>query len=178
MHNLLHNIWGNDQLKILHKILEDGFLKSSSKTKNVQLYGLEKGSPYIFLTLPIGKNMIMNTLILDEKLLLEHTFYLHTGWSGEVDKDEKKYIGKEFTHLELSKILNKFEKDIHKYLLKSNEIYSFYSNEILVKNNISLKKYLREIKIVKQIADKNPKILENIINIIKTKYKNVKITLV
>jgi hypothetical protein len=110
MHNLLHNIWGNDQLKILHKILEDGFLKSSSKTKNVQLYGLEKGSPYIFLTLPIGKNMIMNTLILDEKLLLEHTFYLHTGWSGEVDKDEKKYIGKELTHLELSKILNKIEK--------------------------------------------------------------------
>jgi hypothetical protein len=171
MHNLLHNIWGSEQLKTLHKILEDGFLKSSSKTKNVKLYGREKGSPYIFLSLPIGKEVIMTTLVLDEKLLLEHSFYLHTGWSGEVNKNEKKYIGKELTSPELSKILNKFEKDINK-----NGFITSMSNEILVKNNISLKKYLREIKIVKVMGDKNPKILENIMNIIKSNYKDVKIT--
>jgi hypothetical protein len=177
MHNLLHSIWGNNQLNILYTILEDGFLKSSSKTKNIQLYGSKKGSPYIFLKLPIGKNMILNTLVLDEKLLLENNFYLHTGWSGEVNKDEKKYIGKELTQLQLSKILNNFEKDIHKFLSKLNPIFAFNANEILVKNNISLKKYLLEIQIVKVMADKNPKILENIKNIIKTKYPNVKLTL-
>ena len=55
-----------------------------------------------------------------------------------------------------------FEKDINK-----NGFITSMSNEILVKNNISLKKYLREIKIVKVMGDKNPKILENIMNIIK-----------
>lgn len=47
------------------------------------------------------------------------------------------------------------------------------SNEILVKNNISLKKYLLEIKIMKKLIDQNPKVLEYI----KTNYPNVKITL-
>ena len=107
------------------------------------------------------------TLVLDEKLLLDHSFYLHIGWSGEVDKNEKKYIGKELSSLELSKILNKFKKDVHKNGLYSN------SNEILVKNNISLKKYLLEIRIMKKNINESPKLLEYI----RTNYPNVKLTL-
>jgi hypothetical protein len=114
MTNLAHSIFGNNQTKILYKILDDGFLKSSSKTKNSKLYGNNKGSPYIFLKIPIGVGSMATTLILDEKLLLEHNFYLHNGWTGEVDKNEKKYIGKELSSTELSKILNKFKKEIMK----------------------------------------------------------------
>jgi hypothetical protein len=46
------------------------------------------------------------------------------------------------------------------------------SNEILVKNNISLKKYLLEIKILKKHIDNMPEILEYIT----THYTNVKVT--
>jgi hypothetical protein len=163
-----HSIFGNNIPKTLYKILNDGFLKSSSKTKNVKLYGYKKGSPYVFLELAIDDTGLKTTLILDEKLLLEHNFYLHIGWSGEVDKDEKKYIGKELSSPELSKILNKFEKDIRK-----SRITESMSNEILVKNNISLKKYLLEIRIMKKLMDESPKLLEYI----KTNYPDVKITL-
>ncbi len=168
MPNLAHSIFGDDQPKILYKMLEDGFMKSSSKTKNVKLYGREKGSPYIFLRLQIGVGILATTLILDEKLLLEHSFYIHPGWTGEVDKNEKKYVGKELSSSELSKILNKFEKDSNK-----NGFMSQYSNEILVKNNISLKKYLLEIRIMKKRLDQSPKLAEYI----KTNYPNVKLTL-
>ncbi len=168
MPNLAHSIFGNNQSKTLYKILNDGYLKSSSKTKNSKLYGHKKGSPYIFLKVPTGVGDMLTTLILDEKLLLEHNFYLHTEWTGEVDKNEKKYIGKELSSSELSKILNKFEKNIHKSLFDLN-----MSNEILVKNNISLKKYLLEIKIMKKWLEESPQLLE----FISTNYPNVKITL-
>jgi hypothetical protein len=101
-------------------------------------------------------------------VLLEHNFYLHTNWSGKVDKSEKKYIGKELLSSELSKILNKFEKDIE----KNGGSNSFMSNEILVKNNISLKKYLLEIRILKKHIDTMPELLEYIT----THYTNVKVT--
>lgn len=169
MPNLAHSIFGNNIPKTLYKILDDGFLKSSSKTKNSQLYGLEKGSPYIFLRVPNGVGGQGITLILDEKLLLEHSFYLHAGgWSGEVNKNDKKYIGKELSSSELSKILNKFEKDINKI-----GFMGLASNEILVRNNISLKKYLLEIKIMKKLINESPKLLEYI----KKNYPNAKLTL-
>jgi hypothetical protein len=44
---LVHNIDQND----LNKILSDGKLKSSSKTKNVRIYGHSSGSKYIFIRL-------------------------------------------------------------------------------------------------------------------------------
>ena len=48
MPHLLHSIFNNSS-KTLYKILNDEFLKSSSKTKNAKLYGNQKGSPYIFI---------------------------------------------------------------------------------------------------------------------------------
>ena len=168
MPNLAHSIFDNNQPKTLYKILSDGFLRSSSKTKNSKLFGHEKGSPYIFIKIPFDDGIMATTLILDEKLLLEHSFYLHTNWSGKVDKSEKKYIGKELSSSELSKILNKFEKDIE----KNGGSNSFMSNEILVKNNISLKKYLLEIRILKKHIDNMPELLEYIT----THYTNVKVT--
>jgi len=171
---LAHSFSGQNSVKQLYKILNDEFLKSSSKTKNVHLYGIKKGTPYIFLKIPSSSSFSGITLILDEKLLLEHNFYLHIGWKAEVDKNEKKYIGKELSSSELAKILNKFKKDIQKYTQKYQKEQFFdsrMSNEILVKNNISLKKYLLEIKIAKSLIDENPKLLEYI----KINYPNVKL---
>jgi hypothetical protein len=174
MNNLAHYI--NGDVKLLYKILTDGFLKSSSKTKNVKLYGSEKGTPYIFVLIEKIERLSGITLILDEKLLLEHNFYLHIEWKAGIVKNEKKYIGKELSSSELSKILNKFIKDTQKNIqrLKKEHYPSFsvMTHEILVKNNISLKKYLLEIKISKEDIDKNPKLLDYI----KINYPNVKLT--
>lgn len=69
----------------IYKILKDNKMKSSSKTKNVRLYGSQKGSTYIFLRLNIH-NDIFDNLYFDAKLLLKHVFYLHVGWDGEIKK--------------------------------------------------------------------------------------------
>jgi hypothetical protein len=58
MPNLVHSIFDNNQSKALYKILSDGFLKSSSKTKNSKLFGHEKGSPYIFIKIPSTDGII------------------------------------------------------------------------------------------------------------------------
>ncbi len=81
--HLLHSIFSNDHLDSLKTILSDGYLKSSSKTKNSKLYGDKKGSKFIFLR--FGKKPKAGVhLVLDKKLLLEYAFYLHIGWSGEI----------------------------------------------------------------------------------------------
>ena len=44
---LLHNIC--EKSKFIKTILDDGYLRSSYKTKNVKMYGQEKGSQFIYL---------------------------------------------------------------------------------------------------------------------------------
>lgn len=152
---LLHN---TDESHI-YKILSDGKLKSSSKTKNVRMYGLPEGSKYIYLRLN-QKNEHGN-LYLDYKLLLENVFYLQTGWHGEPVTE--KIDGRKLNQIQLKKILNDFIKQVKKYYktqIKNNiPIPIMMSNEILVKNNINLRKYLKKIYII----NKNPKIM-NILN--------------
>jgi hypothetical protein len=142
---LVHNIDQND----LNKILSDSKLKSSSKTKNVRMYGHSSGSKYIFLRLS-QKNDYGN-LYLDSKLLLENVFYLHTGWHGEPVSEM--IDGRKLNIEQLNEILNGFKKNIQKYyknqIKKNIPIPLMMSNEILVKNNIDLKKYLIKINMSK-----------------------------
>lgn len=151
---LLHN---TDE-SYIYKILSDGKLKSSSKTKNVRMFGQPSGSKYIYLRLNQKKDY--GNLYLDPKLLLENIFYLQTGWHGEPVSE--KIDGRKLTFTQLNKILSDFRKQVQKYYkiqLKNNiPIPIMMSNEILVKNNIDLKKYLKKIHIV----NKNQKIINTI----------------
>lgn len=132
----------------IYKILLDGKLKSSSKTKNIRMYGQPSGSKYIYLRLDQKNDN--GDLYLDIKLLLENVFYLQTGWHGE--PITKKIDGRKLTFIQLKKLLNEFKKQIQKYYktqIKNNiHIPLMMSNEILVKNNIDLKKYLIKIKMI------------------------------
>jgi hypothetical protein len=73
----------------IYKILKNGKMRSSLKTKNVRMYGIEKGSKYIFLRLKT-QNDIHDNLCFDINLLLYNVFYLHVGWSGEISKNDIK----------------------------------------------------------------------------------------
>lgn len=156
---LLHN---TDE-KYIYKILSDGKLKSSSKTKNIRMYGNQNnniGSKYIYLR--ISQSGDYGNLYLDSKLLLENIFYLQLGWHGEVIDKHEKIDGRKLTPKELKNILLKFKKKVKTYYqnqIKNNiPIPLMMSNEILVKNNIDLRKYLKRIHIV----DKNKKIIDKI----------------
>ena len=118
-----------------------------------------RGSKYIYLRLD-QKNDYGN-LYLDSKLLLDNIFYLQNGWHGEPVTE--KIDGRKLTLIQLNKILSDFRKQVQKYYktqIKNNiQLPIMMSNEILVKNNINLKKYLKKIHIV----NKNQKII-NITN--------------
>lgn len=160
---LLHN---TDE-SYLSKILIDGKLKSSSKTKNIRMYGQPSGSKYIFLRLD-QKNDYGN-LYLDSKLLLENVFYLHYGWYG--DPVTKKIDGRKLTSNQLNKLLIDFREQVkknYKINIKNNiPTPLMMSNEILVKNNIDLNKYLIKINMSK--FDKN------ICEYVEKNYPNTKI---
>lgn len=167
--HLLHSIFSNDMLDSLKSILLDGYLKSSSKTKNSKLYGYKKGSKFVFLR--FGKKPKAGIhLFLDKKLLLEYRFYLHIGWNGEISADDKKYNEIPLTETELDKLIGKHEKEIVKFV-KESPVMKFMSNEVLVCNNISLEKYLLKIQISNTLLKNNNKILD----FIKEKYPKVKI---
>jgi hypothetical protein len=171
--HLLHSIFSNNHLNTLKTILLDGYLKSSSQIKNIKLYGDKKGKNFVFLQISKTPNIGMN-LFLDKKLLLECPFYLHTGWTGKLYADDKKYndklTGESLTEIELANLIEKHEKEI----VKSREDTSgleIMSNEILVCNNISLEKYLLKIQMSNMLLNNNTQILD----FIKEKYPKVKI---
>ncbi len=155
-----------DENKI-NDILNDGYLKSSNKTKNVRMYGHPEGSKYIYLRL--GKRDDYANLYLDYRLLLENTFYLQVGWQA-VPTTEK-IDGKKLTENQLLEVLKKFNNKINYYKQKKikekyNLPVSMY-NEILIEKNVNLKKYLKKVNISKY----NKKI-ESTIN---EKYPEVKL---
>ena len=160
---LLHN---TDNDKII-TILQQGKLKPSSKTGNVRMFGQSQGSPYIFLRLNT-KNDFSNFYI-DHELLLENKFYLQTGWYAEPINN--KIDGTKINSKKLKDLLNKFRIEVNKFIKsqKTNKI-PMMSNEILVKKNIDLHKYLKKI-----IIDRNDKNLVSILEILKQKYPETKI---
>jgi hypothetical protein len=139
----MHLIHTTDEDNI-YQILKNGKLMSSSKTKNVRMYGQPEGSKYIYLRL--GKPGDFGNIVLDNTLLLDNVFYLQTGWSGE--PVTQKIDGRKLTLNELNELLDNFNKEVNKWR-KRNKFNPMImmSNEILVKNNISLKKYLLRINI-------------------------------
>jgi hypothetical protein len=155
---LLHSITGDEQINILLKILKDGYLKSR-----------KKDVPYNFLYLAdTPKSGI--TLFFNKQLLQKYNFYLHIGCKGYVENDEKKYIGKNISDLELFEILDNCKNEITKFN-EENPYLIFMSNEILVKNNISLSKYLMKIKINFDWIKDN----QELFDYLKEYYPNVKI---
>lgn len=151
----------------IYEILKSGKMKSSSKTKNVRLYGIDKGSKYIYLRLNINDDQNAN-LYFSIDLLLYHIFYLHKGWNAD-PIEHKKIDGRKINHKELKILLLKFYEEIILYVKKYNIQLLLISNEILVKNNIKIKNFLKKIK----LNHKN----EKIIKYIKKYYPNVEIIL-
>lgn len=129
-------------IKSMNKALKDGYMKPSSVTKNVQMYGQKQGSDYIYFKLPYGNDAYSSSFYFDDKLLLENVFYLQTGWNGGPVVD--KIDGRKLSYDKLKKILKKFKRRI-KYFVKKRESegkYANLTNEILVEKNVSLEKYL------------------------------------
>ncbi len=150
----------------IYNILNDGFLKSSNKTKNVRLFGKKEGSPYIYLR--IGKRSDYANIYLDYKLLLENVFYLQTGWSA-IPSTEK-IDGRKLTQEQLIELLKNFNNKVNYYIKKNKQNKAFMiqmSNEIIIEKNINLKKYLKKVNISKY--DKK------ISDLIDNKYNNVQL---
>lgn len=150
--HLIHTTFEENILNIL----KDGYLRSSSQTKNVKMFGQEQGSKYIYLRL--NKKNDYGNFILDEDLLLKNNFYLKTGWSGEAfTTQDKIYKGDTLSKLKLKILLKKFNTKINNYFkLKKKEKFPIpilMSNEILLTKKIPLKKYLIQINISKYDKD-------------------------
>ena len=149
----------------MDKTLKDGYMKPSSITKNVQMYGHETGSKYIYFKLPYGNDTV-GCFYFDDKLLLENVFYLQIGWHGEPVVD--KIDGRRLTYDQLKQILKKFKRKID-YFVKKRKLegkYANLTNEILLEKNVSLEKYLVAMQ---TFGDKKMK------KYVETKYPDVQI---
>jgi hypothetical protein len=129
-------------------IVKDGFLKSSSKTNNIALFGKPSKWIYTRLDTDINKYDHHYHFLLDENLLLHTKFILNTSWLSEDNKPNYIIDGTTLTKQKLHKILDKF-KQIAKltfefnHLLKKTDLkMSQHSNEILIQDDIDLHKYL------------------------------------
>ena len=140
------------------------FWKSGSKVKRVGLYGSNK-SKWIYLRINTGIDDLDKSahFYLDNSLLLNTKFVLNVGWCSEDNIDIKDIIdGTKLTKKEL-------KKNAINYAKENKFFSSIMSNEILVKNNIDLHKYL--VSFNKYVAKKD----ENILNYLKDYYPNVKL---
>jgi hypothetical protein len=184
-------------------IIKSGKLKSSSKTKNVGMFGRTKGSKHIFLR--IDQDYDLGNFYLDPSFLLNTSFYLQIGWDDGYP-NTKKIDGRTLSKKQLEQLLQQFSKEVKKHIIRKsldldddddddddnnkiivaddkvdeeynkldiNDIKRFvgHSNEILVENNIDLKKYLRKIILTKKLDGYEKK--DEIIETVKQMYPNV-----
>jgi len=149
---LIHNILGENNL---YDILTDGYLKPSSKTENVKGYGRPEGTKYIFLRL--NKRNDIGNLYFSNELLLHCTFYLNIGWHDEITTNTIKINGKTLNQNQLNILLSDYNK----------KMPIMMTNEIMIKKNISLKKFLVKIANI-EINNKTKELL-------KEKYANIKL---
>ena len=160
---LTHISWSSKE--IIMQILKEGFLKPSSTTCNVNLYG-NKGSIYIYIytmvesgkqnfKTPVAGNAVF---YLSPKILRETTFYINNVWCGEIIKKvneknnkkcwfgktekTKKYNGKAIKYEEIKLILRLLIKEVIKKLSKKDcikvlpsIIMELHSHEILIDRN-------------------------------------------
>lgn len=158
---LQHFSYGADEDRFL-KILKEGYLKPSFKTNVRSLYQNE-GSKWIYTRIStdiVKSDEYFGHFYLDYSLLLNTTFVLHTGWDTE-DKIESYQIidGTKLKKSQLEKLLLQFKSlcienykfnrliaKINKRPMVNSKDYK-YTNEILIKDDINLHKYLRKINI-------------------------------
>lgn len=167
--------------KNILKILKDGYLRPSIKTKNKRLFGRDL-SEYIYLMIEDKDNNFTYikpgaVFYLDINLLLRDIFYLSEGWYAENIKIKTKKIdGKKITEDKLIKKLKNFIKKMKKKdktkVIISDNVYMdrLFSHEIKIKKDIPLDKYLIKIELQQ---DKDNKIKKYI----KKKYPNVVVKL-
>lgn len=199
---LIHNIINRDKEQItLKKILQSGYLKSSSKTKN-KSYGVSLKCNYFNIHLKDIRYKYGISLVFNKNILLMRYFYicLNQNYSRcqddlyrfyfknflELSKFKKKimpqilsnvtlYMNRyvEYTDdfIDLRKRFKIKKIDKNKNMDRYSNMYAF-SHEILVCENISLADYLEEI-----IFDNGVIPDEEIINLLKEKYPNVKINI-
>jgi hypothetical protein len=159
----LTQILSDGYIYSLEKLKKDGKGVSRQNAMDIQLFS--------YFTLMKKKNIpIMEAinhsfhcgayyLIFDSKILLESKFYINKDWYVLPDDD---VIDGRKNKENLVKILEPY----------SNHI----KNEVLFKNKVSLKKYLREIHI--PIKNKIPININNLVELIKKEYKNVNIYII
>ena len=171
---LQHISFGNDDNRFIN-ILKDGYLRPGSKTKQSGLYG-SNNAKWIYLRINTDINRFdkFAHFYFDNSLLLKTKFVLNISWITEDNLDKKDIIdGTKLTKEELNELLTKFKKQAYdSFIQKKCKVPVNMSNEILVKNDINLHKYLVGIsKYLVKDKDKKTKELAAFIN---ENYKNVK----
>jgi hypothetical protein len=143
------------------KILQDGFLKSSSKTGISHWRGEDKSIwIYTRINTDLDRYDGFADFYLDHSLLLHTKFILQVGWQGEEDIKTRDIIdGTKLTKKKLRDILLAFKNMcVEKYkitcILRGYKDGSLYSNEILILDDIDLHKYLRKMKLSKDPSSK------------------------
>lgn len=130
-----------DPSKNIKKILKDGFLRPSIKTKNIQMYAMKEGSKYNYLRFKFDNDQISATLTLSPEFLLNTPFYLNIGWL--------KYPTGEPIIVKTLEELEKIKKYVEKN--RNKKIPIAFSHEILFEDNIDLHKYLIKALVPKKI---------------------------
>ena len=153
----------------MYKILKNGYLKSGKETGVVRMWGWNKPSKYVYLTIVKLENKPYH-FALDSELVLQNVAYLNQGWSGEPTKNSIKIIGNKLNKTKLNNILNKYSKAARK-------TGSPHSHEILVERQISLQKYLRKIQLFAHGIKKAEKTYRKLVDLMKKKYPKVEIVI-
>lgn len=169
--NLLHHMVSNsshDYYKTLYKILKDGKLMSSRKTRNVKMFGWQEGSPYIFFNIQREHDQF-HTFILNPLFLLKHKFYLEVGWGGE--PRSKIINGRDMTSRRLLSLLRTYNKQITKFEeTRPWTVGTDWSNEILVRGNVNLKSCLSTFRFSVGSMDEFMKHQRKIIKLVLKEY--------
>ncbi len=135
--------------KYHYDIVKNGYLQSSIKTKNNSNHFEPAEWIYTRINTDIDdydKNW--HVFLIDPTVLLHTDFILHTDWTSELYKCNQIIHGKNLNKKKLLNLLENF-KEVAKYNYNINKIIykswmSIHSNEILIKEDIDLHKYLLE----------------------------------
>ncbi len=166
------------------QILKDGFLRPSDKTKITGIsYNIkDKDSKQVFskwiytnIDIEVDKIKSFVHFYINPEVLLKTQFILNVGWKTEHATNKNDIIdGTLLTKTQLYKLLNNFKKIckltyINNDIIGKTKLPSSYSNEILIKDDIDLHKYL---VMFSNYNEDNDKIIKKIL---KNKYPNVKL---
>ena len=158
---LLHTSFGHDNTRFL-KILQSGFLKPSSETGAVGVYGSPR-SKAVYTRIKTKKDVSAHFEI-DYRVLLESKFTMHIGWTSEdADTPDDIIDGTKLTLSELKKMILEFKRQVSMANAGIQSVIGLMQSEIIIYNSIDLHKYLHKINIWNDEAVKYAK--EN--------YKNV-----